>query len=102
MVHARQDYSRIQDPAINDPSLLGVGCKPIGEDEPVLLFRAQDKHFLTILRMYDLLLAQDNEQEGYRYSELKSCLEIQGYRAEEWQEEHGCKSPDLPHDPNVL
>lgn len=42
MRHARSDYDRIQDPAARDPSLLGPGGTPIGEDEPVFLIRAQD------------------------------------------------------------
>lgn len=42
MKHLRKDYDRIQDPAIADPSLLAPGCKPIAEDEPVFLLRAQD------------------------------------------------------------
>ena len=33
MLHAREDYQRIQDPD-----------DKIGEDEPVMLFRAQDRH----------------------------------------------------------
>lgn len=41
MRHAREDYQRIQDPA---------GLIP--ENEPVFLFRAQDKFTSTILTIY--------------------------------------------------
>lgn len=41
MKHAREDYNRIQDPE-----------KLIPEDEPVLLFRAQDKYATKALRAY--------------------------------------------------
>lgn len=43
MIHARSDYNRIQDPAVDDPSLLSEGSTPIGVDEPVFLLRAKDQ-----------------------------------------------------------
>lgn len=49
MKHARADYDRIQDPA---------GLIP--EDEPVMLFRAQDKHFNKVLEYYRHLVHTDN------------------------------------------
>lgn len=45
MIHARNDYNRIQDPALNDPSLLSEGSSAIAEDEPVFLVRASDQAF---------------------------------------------------------
>lgn len=48
MKHARADYDRFQDPA---------GLIP--EDEPVMLFRAQDKHFEDVLRFYRDIVAAD-------------------------------------------
>lgn len=48
MRHARNDYNRIQDPA---------GLIP--EDEPVFLFRGQDKYASAILRFYASLVAAD-------------------------------------------
>jgi len=48
MKHARKDYDRIQDPA---------GLIP--DDEPVFLFRAQDKHFIKILQHYRKLVRTD-------------------------------------------
>jgi len=49
MIHARADYNRIQDPA---------GLIP--ENEPVMLFRAQDKHFDRVLRFYRDIVDADN------------------------------------------
>ena len=40
MIHARVDYNRIQDPALENPSLLAGNSKPIASDEPVFLLRA--------------------------------------------------------------
>ena len=48
MKHAREDYDRIQDPAGKIPA-----------DEPVFLFRAQDKHFEEVLRHYRELVWLD-------------------------------------------
>ena len=49
MKHARSDYNRIQDPA-----------ELIPDNEPVMLFRAQDKHFTSVLRFYRDIVAADN------------------------------------------
>lgn len=48
MKHARADYDRIQDPSGKIP-----------DDEPVMLFRAQDKHFDKVLRYYRMLVEHD-------------------------------------------
>lgn len=48
MIHARDDYNRIQDPAGRIP-----------DNEPVMLFRAQDKHFDRVLRFYRDIVAAD-------------------------------------------
>ena len=45
MKHAREDYDRFQDPA-----------NIIPKDEPVMLFRAQDRHFINVLKHYQVLL----------------------------------------------
>lgn len=47
MKHARPDYDRIQDPA-------GI----IPEDEPVFLFRAQDRLSATVVAFYVHLLRE--------------------------------------------
>lgn len=94
MKHARHDYNRIQDPALSDPSLLSPGSTPIGEDEPVCLFRAQDKFFVPVLRAYAKML---EDQPGYTPSldhvQVSVLDHIQV--AEEWQLKHGSKLPDL-------
>lgn len=48
MKHAREDYNRIQDPA---------GLIP--EDEPVVLFRAQDKYAGVALLAYAVAVESD-------------------------------------------
>lgn len=90
MIHARDDYNRIQDPAIQDPSLLGEGCTPIGEDEPVMLFRAKDKHFKAVLDFYRDLTWKESLA-------IANLVNVQIDRAARWQREHGTKTPDLPH-----
>ena len=52
MKHAREDYNRFQDPENKIP-----------EDEPVMLFRAQDRHFIRVLKYYaDMLDAAMNKE----------------------------------------
>lgn len=48
MKHARRDYDRFQDP-----------WNKIPDDEPVMLFRAQDKHAADVLREYARLVRND-------------------------------------------
>jgi hypothetical protein len=55
MLHARPDYNRIQDPALNDPSLLSPGSTPIAAEEPVFLLRAQDVTAAAVLRFWAYL-----------------------------------------------
>lgn len=80
MIHARKDYNRFQDPE-----------NKIGKDEPVILFRAQDKHFIEVLYNYIKLVESDPDHSVaipialYRH--------IQGARR--WQEIHGSKKPDM-------
>lgn len=49
MIHAREDYNRIQDPAGKIP-----------EDEPVFIIRAQDIIGATVLRFW----ADENDRVG--------------------------------------
>ena len=49
MIHAREDYNRFQDPDNKIP-----------QNEPVFLFRAQDKHFIKVLKYYQFLLWEDS------------------------------------------
>ncbi len=77
MKHARDDYNRIQDPA---------GLIP--EDEPVMLFRAQDKHFVAVLDFYaGLLLADNVDQRMIDAVDRHACL------GDAWPVK---KTPDMP------
>jgi hypothetical protein len=79
--HARPDYDRIQDPENKIPV-----------DEPVMLFRAQDKHFPKVLAYYLMLLAKDPETR----SDISEAVIAQIRAGQQWQLENGCKTPDLP------
>lgn len=93
MLHARTDYSRIQDPAIQDQSLLSNGSSPIGEDEPVFLVRAKDKAFsATVLAWMNAHL--DAGGDPAMYTAMAAHLG----RAIAWQEKNGTKVADAPHD----
>jgi hypothetical protein len=95
MIHARKDYQRIQDPSLTDPSLLGEGSTPIGEDEPVFLLRAKDKFFVQMLIHYwQMLYKADNLPD-----EMRRAIGNHIALAEEWQYEHGTKTPDMPIQP---
>ena len=77
MKHAREDYSRIQDPA---------GLIP--DDEPVFLLRAQDKLAADIVAVY----AEAAEANGASPELVRLCRE-QAARMRAW---HTKKTPDLP------
>lgn len=89
MIHARKDYSRFQDPALKDPSLLGEGSTPIAEDEPVMLFRAQDENFIAVVQFYRDLIWKKARPVG-------DLCNAQIERAKQWQKKHGAKTPDVP------
>lgn len=90
MKHARSDYDRFQDPALYDNSLLPEGSTPIGADEPVMLFRAQDKLFISVLNHYrDCLLGTGNKI-------MVRMVDDHIRAVREWQDAHGCKYPDVP------
>jgi hypothetical protein len=90
--HARPDYNRIQDPALQDPLLLGAGSTPIGEDEPVMLFRAQDRLFISVLHHYAARLQNTVGVDPAMVEAVERQIEA----ARTWQAEHGCKTPDIP------
>lgn len=58
MIHARPDYNRIQDPALQDPRFLKYGATAIAEDEPVFLLRAQDKTAAKAVRYWAAIQQQ--------------------------------------------
>lgn len=78
MKHARPDYDRFQDPE-----------NKIGEDEPVMLFRAQDIHFIKVLEIYaaDLYTSNNKEMHDVVMKHVKL--------AKEWRAKNSVKEPDL-------
>ncbi len=78
MIHARQDYNRFQDP-----------LNKIGQDEPVMIFRAQDKHFKKVLRYYSDLLSESGNYE------VACLVEEHIQLAEHWELSNDTKEPDL-------
>lgn len=105
MIHARPDYNRFQDPALNDPSLLGEGCSPIAEDEPVFLFRAKDRLFTDVLQFYaeslfdiagDLDSGSENDQKFNNLEKMVNFIQNHIQLAKEWQEKNTSKIPDMP------
>lgn len=91
MKHARKDYMRIQDPAIYDRSLLAPDSSPVGVDEPVILFRAQDKLFTSVLIFYKNLLIQHNAQP-----EMIQAIDEHITLAVQWSLHNPTKMPDMP------
>lgn len=81
MKHARPDYERFQDPAGKIPA-----------DEPVMLFRAQDKHFIPLLSLYAGRLMADPDTDEDIIAAVWRHIDL----AKAWQLENGCKTPDLP------
>lgn len=77
MKHAREDYNRFQDP-----------LELIPKDEPVMLFRAQDKFAPIILLEYATLLHEENpEMSKVVINWVKEMIK--------WQQNIKIKSPDL-------
>jgi len=79
MLHARPDYNRIQDPAVEDSSLLSPGSTPIGENEPVFILRAQDITAAAIVREWAAL----NEKLGGSATAI-NLAKTQARRMESW------------------
>lgn len=77
MLHARPDYEHIQDPSGKIPA-----------DEPVMLFRAQDKHFEAVCLFYASLVEQDNGDPG-----IVARARAHARRGLAWPKK---KAPDLP------
>jgi hypothetical protein len=63
VIHAGDDYNRIQDPALRDLSLLRMGCTPIAANEPVFLLRGQDKHAAEVVRYWAALNEKDPDHD---------------------------------------
>lgn len=81
MKHGRVDYNeRIQDTA-------GL----IGEDEPVMLFRAKDALAPEVLEMYAALIQQRCDDPV-----MVAAVKEQAQAMRAWQKEHGKQFPDVP------
>ena len=92
MLHARSDYNRIQDPAVNDPSLLSEGSTPIAADEPVFLVRASDQAFKETLLAW---IAAHRNAGGCPM--MAEAVEAWIDKAIAWQSDnHRCKIADAP------
>lgn len=78
MIHARADCNRFQDPE-----------NKIGKDEPVMLFRANDIHFISVLKFYERELDMSNNFEVA--DSVGNHIDL----AIKWREKNGCKQPDL-------
>lgn len=99
MIHARNDYRRIQDPAAAaGASDLAEGSTPIGIDEPVFLLRAQDRHFVPMLEKYAELVAGDDDLGSTARAEMLESVRAHIALAGAWQNINGrkVKSPDIP------
>lgn len=100
MLHAREDYQRIQDPdAPTDDNPEGRG---IAVDEPVFLLRAKDSLAPGIVRAWarELHRMAAMEGAGARQEELLATARAawaHADRMEEWANLHGgAKVPDAP------
>lgn len=91
MIHARPDYDRIQDPALDDPSLLAPGSKPIAKDEPVFLIRARDENAPGSVRDW-----ADRAERNGASPDIVAHARRHADLMEEWQILYGRKTPDLP------
>lgn len=90
MIHAREDYNRIQDPAVEDHTLLGKGSTPIGVNEPVFLVRAQDKHAYKAVLAYTEAISQDPNVDPKMVAVCATwATEMQLWEGDK-------KSPDIP------
>ena len=77
MIHAREDYNRIQDPD-----------GKIKEDEPVILFRAQDELMVQVLEFYSFIARRAGAHDVSRKVNDHVVL------AKEWQRRNPTKVPD--------
>lgn len=83
MIHAREDYQRIQDPA---------GMIP--PDEPVFLIRGQD-----VAGPIAVLCWAHEAQRAGASAKIVTSAKVQADRMMKWQREQKAKVPDLPREP---
>jgi len=79
MLHAREDYNRIQDPD-----------EKIAEDEPVFLLRAHDQCFAETVRFWAAL----HELKGGERT-ISNMARDHSIVGEHWQLDNGKKRADL-------
>lgn len=79
MLHAREDYNRFQDP-----------LNLIPEDEPVMLFRGQDKYVADLCRIY-----ADKVENDLGDLKIVRAVRMQADRMDAWPVK---KSPDMIKD----
>ena len=72
-------------------ALLPKNKKPLGKEEPVMLFRAQDKHFIPLLQAYANMLRNDPKVKSDIVTEVEGHIRL----ALEWEKTHSTKTPDL-------
>ena len=95
MIHARSDYNRIQDPAVDNPELFPDASSPISEDEPVFLVRAKDDAFCETLTAW-MKTHLDNGGDPKLVIAVAKHLG----KAISWREKNETKTADAP--PEVL
>lgn len=83
MIHARDDYNRIQDPA-----------GKIAANEPVFLLRAKDKLAPELMHYWARRLSEEGGD-----TRMAAMVHKHAELAKEWQKKNGCKLPDLPKEP---
>ena len=80
MIHAREDYNRIQDPEGKIP-----------DNEPVFLLRGQDVVAPDVVEFWAA-----KAHEAGADSRIVDAARQHALRMRQWQAEHGSKIPDLP------
>lgn len=83
LFHARSDYR---------DRIIDVG-DTIPPDEPVILFRAQDRFFLTVLQYYAKLLTQNENVDP----QIPAAIQQHYLAAREWQ----AANPDKVKEPDI-
>jgi len=103
--HARKDYNRIQDPAVNDPSLLSEGSTAIAEDEPVFLLRARDVSAPELVRHwadeFKWEAADEHDEDSQEYKDALTVFDaVQEWAVEmeRWQQKNGYQTATVPLD----
>ncbi len=83
MKHARLDYNRFQDPE-----------NKILENEPVMIFRAQDRHAAAIVAYAARLYREDPDVDN----EMAELVQAHAELMQKWEVK---KAPDMPNQPKV-